>query len=40
VATLVNRYVVPALFRGGARVDIGRNAIEAVPASLSHSVAT
>jgi len=36
VAPLVNREVVSSLFRGGARVGIGRNAVEAVPASLSY----
>jgi len=40
VVTLVNRGVVPSLFRGGARAGIGRTAVEAVPTSLSHSVAT
>jgi hypothetical protein len=40
VATFVHRSVVPSQFRGGARVDIGRNAVEAVPANLSHSVST
>jgi len=37
VVTLVNRGVVTSLFRGDARVGIGHNAVEAVPASLSHS---
>jgi hypothetical protein len=40
VVTLVNRCVVPSLFRGGARVCIGRNAVEAAPTSMSHSMAT
>jgi hypothetical protein len=40
VVTLVNGGVVPSLFRGGARVGIGRKAVEAVPTSLFHSMAT
>jgi hypothetical protein len=39
VTTLVHRGVVPSLFRGGVSVGIGRNAVEALPASLSQSVA-
>jgi hypothetical protein len=38
-ATLLHRGVVPPLFRRGARVGFGRNAAEAVLASLSHSLA-
>jgi hypothetical protein len=40
MATLVSRGVLPSLFRGGARVGIGHSAVEAVTASMSHSVAT
>ena len=40
MATLVHRGVVLSQFRGCSRVGIGHNAVEAVPASLSHSVAT
>lgn len=40
LATFARRGVVPSLFRGSARIGIGRNAVEALPASLSNSVAT
>ena len=40
MANFARRGVVSSLFSGSARVGIGRNAVETLPASLSNSVAT